>query len=140
MILGRPEEPPVLSKCSVSGLVWLIGGFRLRNSITAWLIVALVNKSGSTILESILVRRARPDGHEQHGVIVPQPEVHPALEARALPSAHFQIGDDFVGHECRALYPRGVDTLVSRLGLLEVRAVKIVTLSKRPYTPVRVGA
>jgi hypothetical protein len=64
VILGRLEEPTVLGKGAVSGSVWLTDGFRLRNRIASWLVVSLVDKGGSIILESVLVRCAGPDGHE----------------------------------------------------------------------------
>jgi hypothetical protein len=30
--------------------------------------------------------------------VTAQPKIHPALQARALSTAHFQVGDDFAGH------------------------------------------
>jgi hypothetical protein len=64
VILSRLEEPTVLGKSAVSGSVWLIDGFGLRNRIAPWLVVALVDEGGSIIFESVLVRCAGPDGHE----------------------------------------------------------------------------
>jgi hypothetical protein len=64
VILGRLEESTVLGKGAISGSVWLIDGFGLRNRIALWFVVALVDEGGSIIYESVLVRCVGPDGHQ----------------------------------------------------------------------------
>ena len=55
MGLGDPEELPVLGKVAVSGSVWLIDGFRLRNRIAPWLVAALVDQAVPSSLQTVLV-------------------------------------------------------------------------------------
>jgi hypothetical protein len=48
----------------------------------------------------------RSDRYQHHRWVPAQPKIHPALQARALSTGHFQVGDDFAGHNL-CLVPLG---------------------------------
>lgn len=82
-------EPTVLREVAESGAIRLSYRLWLRDASTLGLVMTFIYQGGPVVLKPISVRCIRADGHEHHRMVATQPEVHPALKARALSAAHF---------------------------------------------------
>src|SRR5262245_15143158 len=75
-LVRRGAELPILRRPTLGRRQWLVHDLRVCNSGRLWDVMTLIDERRSAIFESISVRRPWSYGHQDHGVVPAEPEVH----------------------------------------------------------------
>src|SRR5262249_24537662 len=97
-ILSSVMKFAILRQAAGRIALGLIEHFGIRATRPARLVVSFVDQSSSTLLEPVAIRGIPAERHQYHRVVPTKTKVHSLLKTGALPSTHFDVGNDVASH------------------------------------------